>query len=78
MKVIIAPLEAQIREHKDQLRHRQQSVQRILVAIDSLEDKIETIEQLKAGVDEQRKSLTVIEDTLKTAISDRPPMGVAA
>ena len=78
MKVIIAPLEAQIREHKDQLRHRQQSVQRILVAIDSLEDKIETIEQLKAGVDEQRKSLTLIEDTLKTAISDRPPMGVAA
>jgi hypothetical protein len=39
-KVVMAPLEAQIREHKSQLKNRMQSIQRIHVATDSLEDKI--------------------------------------
>lgn len=39
-KVVMAPLEAQIREHKNQLKNRMQSIQRIHVATDSLEDKI--------------------------------------
>lgn len=79
LKVIIAPLEGQIREHKDQLKHRQQSVQRIHGAIGSLEDKIGALEQLKADVDEQRKSLAAIEDSLKIALSeDEEQMEVAA
>jgi hypothetical protein len=78
MKVIIAPLEAQIKEHKDQLKHRQQSVQRIHGAIDSLEDKIEALEQIKSSVDEQRKSLSSLEESLKQAISPEMEMGVAA
>ncbi len=78
LKVIIAPLEAQIREHKDQLKHRQQSVQRVHVAIDSLEDKIESLEHLKSSVEEQRKQLAEIEETLKTAISEESQLEVAA
>jgi hypothetical protein len=37
LKVIMAPLEAQIRQHKDQLKHRLASIQRIHDATDSLE-----------------------------------------
>ncbi len=78
MKVIIAPLEAQIKEHKDQLKHRQQSVQRIHGAIDSLEEKIEALEAVKSSVDEQRRNLAQLEEPLKQAISTNQDMGVAA
>lgn len=78
LKAILAPLEGQIREHKDQLKHRQQSVQRIHVAIDSLEEKIDALEKLKAGVEEQRASLAGLEESLKEAIADEPPMDAAA
>ena len=79
LKVVIAPLEAQIREHKDQLKHRQQSVQRIHVAIDSLEDKIETLEQQKSDTETIRGKLALQEDNLKHVIaSDPPPLEAAA
>ncbi|RJX31399.1 MAG: GTPase [Oxalobacter sp.] len=78
MKVIIAPLEAQIKEHKDQLKHRQQSVQRIHGAIDSLEEKIDALEQVKNSVEAQRRNLAALEEPLKQAISAEQDMGVAA
>lgn len=78
LKVIIAPLEAQIREHKDQLKHRQQSVQRIHGAIDSLEEKIDALEQMKSSVEEQRKSLASLEDSLKLVISEQDAEEMAA
>ena len=59
LKVIMAPLEAQIRQHRDQLRHRQASIQRIHDATDSLEQKIAAfaagqadLERLRAGLAE--------------------------
>jgi hypothetical protein len=78
LKVIIAPLEAQIREHKDQLKHRQQSVQRIHGAIDSLEEKIEALEKLKSGVEEQRQSLASLENSLKLVIAEPEAEEIAA
>ena len=78
LKVIIAPLEAQIREHKEQLKHRQQSVQRIHGAIDSLEEKIGALEQIKSSVEEQRKNLSSLEATLKSAIAENQPEEAAA
>jgi len=79
LKVVIAPLEAQIREHKEQLKHRQQSVQRIHVAIDSLEEKIDALEHQKSDTEALRGKLAVQEDVLKTAISGNPvPLEAAA
>ena len=78
MKVLIAPLEAQIREHKEQLKHRQQSVQRIHGAIDSLEEKIDALEQVRRSVEEQRRLLAELEQPLRQAISTEQDMGVAA
>ncbi|MFZ6745273.1 dynamin family protein [Undibacterium sp. JH2W] len=68
-KVVMAPLEAQIREHKGQLKNRMQSIQRIHVATDSLEDKIGSFESLQADIDAQKKALTDLEDSLKTALN---------
>ena len=68
-KVVMAPLEAQIREHKGQLKNRMQSIQRIHVATDSLEDKIGSFESLQADIDAQKKALTDLEGGLKTALT---------
>lgn len=68
-KVVMAPLEAQIREHKSQLKNRMQSIQRIHVATDSLEDKISSFESLQADIDAQKKALTDLEDGLKSALT---------
>jgi predicted GTPase len=50
LKVIMAPLEAQIRQHKEQLKHRLASIQRIHDATDSLEQKIEAFEATQNDV----------------------------
>lgn len=72
LKVIIAPLEAQIREHKDQLKHRQLSVQRIHLAIDSLENKISNLESLKQDTDALRERLAGSENALNALIAGMP------
>jgi uncharacterized protein YdcH (DUF465 family) len=51
LKVIMAPLEAQIRQHKEQLKHRQASIQRIHDATDSLEQKIAAFEASQADLE---------------------------
>lgn len=68
-KVVMAPLEAQIREHKGQLKNRMQSIQRINVATDSLEDKIASFEAMQAEIDAQKKTMGELEDRLKAALS---------
>ncbi|MFZ6721492.1 dynamin family protein [Undibacterium sp. Ji49W] len=68
-KVVMAPLEAQIREHKSQLKNRMQSIQRIHVATDSLEDKIKSFETMQADIDAQKSSLTELETSLKNALT---------
>lgn len=78
-KVVMAPLEAQIREHKSQLKNRMQSIQRIHVATDSLEDKIASFEALQAEVDAQKQGLQQMQDNLKAALSaDLKNLKVAA
>ncbi|MBC3810422.1 MULTISPECIES: dynamin family protein [Undibacterium] len=78
-KVVMAPLEAQIREHKNQLKNRMQSIQRIHVATDSLEDKIASFEALQAEVDAQKQGLQQMQDNLKAALSaDLKNLKVAA
>jgi len=57
LKVVNAPLEGQIRQHRDGLRQRQASVQRILEATDSLEQKIAAFEQGQLELDNTRAQL---------------------
>jgi hypothetical protein len=58
LKVIMAPLETAIRQHRDQLRHRQASIQRIFEATDSLEQKIAAFESTQAALEDMRAQLS--------------------
>ncbi|HJV83491.1 dynamin family protein [Noviherbaspirillum sp.] len=69
LKVVMAPLEAQIWEHRSQLKKRKQSIERIHLATDTLEEKIETLEKMQAELEEQKKTLLMLEAELKSAIS---------
>jgi hypothetical protein len=57
LKVIMAPLESQIRRHRDQLRGRQASIQRIHDATESLEQKIAAVETARGDLDLLRARL---------------------
>ncbi|HEY0846114.1 MAG TPA: dynamin family protein [Noviherbaspirillum sp.] len=69
LKVVMAPLEAQIWEHRAQLKKRKQSIERIHMATDSLEEKVETLEKMQAEFDEQKKTLSLLDAELKKAIA---------
>ncbi|MEX5747953.1 dynamin family protein [Massilia sp. X63] len=57
LKVIMAPLETAIRQHRGQLRHRQVSIQRIHDATDSLEQKIAAFESTQQALEATRAQL---------------------
>lgn len=69
LKVIMAPLEAQISEHKTQLKRRRQSIERIHLATESLEEKVAAFEQMQADLEARKKTLLALEDELKDTIS---------
>ncbi|MBI3230378.1 MAG: dynamin family protein [Burkholderiales bacterium] len=68
LKVIMAPLESQIREHKEQLKNRMVSIQRIHLATDSLEEKISSFEEMQASLDQEKAKLTMLETQLREAL----------
>lgn len=69
LKVVMAPLEAQIGEHKLQLKRRRQSIERIHVATESLEEKVSAFEQMQVELEAQKKTLLALEEELKNTIS---------
>lgn len=69
LKVIMSPLEAQIREHKGQLKRRMHSMQRIHLATDSLEEKILAIENVQLELQGMKNKLAMLDDDLTMAIS---------
>jgi hypothetical protein len=74
LKVVNAPLEAQIRQHRDQLRHRQASIQRILEATDSLEQKIAAFEAAQHDLEQVKARLAnlsgAVADTLRADLPE--------
>jgi predicted nucleic acid-binding Zn-ribbon protein len=60
LKVIMAPLEAQIRQHREQLRHRQSSIQRIHDATESLEQKIAAFESAQRDLEQVKAKLATL------------------
>lgn len=69
LKVVMAPLEAQIWEHKAQLKKRRQSIERIHMATESLEEKVEALEQMQEDLDSRKKTLSLLESELRNAIT---------
>jgi len=69
LKVIMAPLEAQIRQHKDQLKHRLASIQRIHDATDSLEQKIDAFEASQQELEAHKTRLNELAGNISIAIN---------
>jgi hypothetical protein len=79
LKVIMAPLEAQIRQHKEQLKHRLASIQRIHDATDSLEHKIEAFEASHIDLEKVRGQLHQLAGGVTLALqSERTLLKAAA
>ena len=68
-KAIMAPLEAQIQEHKSQLKNRMQSIQRIHMATDSLEDKIMSFEVMQSDLEGLKNGLAELEAEINSALA---------
>jgi Holliday junction resolvase RusA-like endonuclease len=69
LKVVMSPLEAQIWEHRAQLKKRRQSIERIHMATESLEEKVQALETMQVELAEQEKTLTRLAEELDVAIS---------
>jgi uncharacterized protein YdcH (DUF465 family) len=67
----MAPLEAQIRQHREQLRGRQASIQRIHDATDSLEQKIQAFESSQADLDNLKARLAELARAVNAALDAR-------
>ncbi|WP_296945414.1 dynamin family protein [uncultured Massilia sp.] len=57
LQVLMAPLESRIRQHREQLRQRQASIQRIHDATDSLDQKIAAFDDARGALDGVRARL---------------------
>ena len=68
LKVVMAPLEVQIREHKGQLKRRRESIEKIHQATDSLEEKVASLEKLEVELSAQAVQLARHEQQLHDAI----------
>jgi predicted nucleic acid-binding Zn-ribbon protein len=68
LKVIMAPLEAQIRQHREQLRHRQSSIQRIHDATESLEQKIAAFEAAQHDLEKVKGRLAGLSGAVLRAL----------
>ena len=78
LKVIMAPLEAQIRQHKDQLKHRLTSIQRIHDATDGLEKNIASYEARQGDLDRVKTQLQQLANAVTSAMDAPTPLPKAA
>jgi hypothetical protein len=78
LKVIMSPLEAQIRQHKDQLKHRLASIARIHDATDGLEKNISMFEARQGDIDSVRARLHQLADAVTHAMDAPAPLAKAA
>jgi hypothetical protein len=68
LKVVMAPLESQIRRHREQLRHRQASIQRIHDATESLEQKIAAFEAAQQDLEKVKGHLAALSGAVTRAL----------
>ncbi|WP_036172280.1 dynamin family protein [Massilia sp. 9096] len=78
LKVIMAPLETQVRQHREQLRHRQTSIQRIHDATENLEQKIAAFDAARADLDKVRNQLAALSGAVHAALGAASPQLEAA
>lgn len=70
LKALIAPMEAQVREHKTQLKRRLESVSRIHAATETLDERIAELEAAIGTATDQLDHLARINKRISDALSD--------
>ena len=78
LKVIMAPLEAQIRQHREQLRHRQSSIQRIHDATEGLEQKIAAFETAQHELEQVKARLALLAGAVTRVLDVSPDVAASA
>ncbi|MBI3546030.1 MAG: dynamin family protein [Gammaproteobacteria bacterium] len=74
LRSIMSPMESQVREHQVQLRRRLESIKRIHQASDTLEERVQELEQIRDGISEQESNLeNRIGVVLQTINFDKSP-----
>jgi vacuolar-type H+-ATPase subunit I/STV1 len=73
LKVLMAPLEAQIRQHREQLRRRQASIARIHDATESLEQKIAAFEAARRDLEGVKAGLADLAASVARALRADAP-----
>jgi len=68
LKSIMAPMEGQVRERQIQLKRRLESIRRIHVATDTLEDRVVELDHAAGGLSSQITSLHQVRDAVNAAI----------
>ncbi len=71
LKALIAPMETQVREHKIQLKRRLESVSRIHLATETLDERIAELETTIEAVSDQLDQLARINSRISDALEDR-------
>ena len=73
LRSIMSPMESQVREHQVQLRRRLESIKRIHQASDTLEERVQELEQIRDGIREQESNLeNRVAAVLQTINFDKP------
>ena len=70
LKALIAPMETQVREHKNQLKRRLESVSRIHAATETLDERIAELEASMGTVSDQLDTLAQINTRIVDALYD--------
>jgi hypothetical protein len=68
LQVLMSPLESRIRQHRDQLRQRQVSIQRVHDATGTLDQKIAAFDAARRDVDAARARLAELTDAVAGAL----------
>ena len=72
LRSLMTPLESQVREHQAQLRRRMESVQRVMDAGDSLEERLQEIDEARARIERQLAQMKTLVEGVQAAIDRRP------
>lgn len=68
LKIIMAPVETQVREHQIYLKRRLESIRRIHQASDTLEERIEELDGMQKDLQQQIKDMETLSESLQTLL----------
>ncbi|MDO4232194.1 MAG: dynamin family protein [Lautropia sp.] len=72
LRSLMTPVETQVREHQAQLRRRMDSVQRVMDAGDSLDGRLQELDESRARIERQIEQMKSLVDAVQAVVDKRP------